>query len=225
MTEFPNTQFIIATHDKVWAEQMRSAKLVSRKTSMVFDSWSVATGPLVESNAEIWAEVDAALAKGKVEVAAPILRRHMEFVARLLADQLGAKAVFRADNSYDLGGLLPSAMSQLSDLLGKAVDSAQSWGNEDQKAKAHARKQRLNQANTHKGEEEWTVNKAVHFNEWANFRPNDFKPIVEAFKDLLACAQCDDCGSWLYITPKGPSPEALRCPCSLVNLNLMKMPK
>jgi hypothetical protein len=225
MTEFPNTQFVIATHDKVWAEQMRSAKLVTRKTSMAFDSWSVDTGPLVESNPEIWAEIDAALAKGKVEVAAPILRRHMEFVARLLADQLGAKTVFRADNSYDLGGLLPSAMSGLSELLGKAVASAQSWDNEDQKIKAFERKQRLKLANTHKGEEDWTVNKAVHFNEWANFSTNDFKPIVQAFKDLLACAQCDDCGSWLYITPKSTSPEGLRCSCNLVNLNLKQKPK
>jgi hypothetical protein len=225
MTEFPNTQFVIATHDKVWAEQMRSAKLVTRKTSMAFDSWSVDTGPLVESNPEIWAEIDAALAKDKVEVAAPILRRHMEFVARLLADQLGAQTVFRDDNSYDLGGLLPSAMSRLSDLLGKAVDSAQSWGNEDQESKAQARRQRLKQANTHKGEEDWTVNKAVHFNEWANFRPNDFKPIVQAFQGLLACAQCDDCGSWLYITPKSTSPEGLRCSCNLVNFNLKRKPK
>ncbi len=225
MAEFPNTQFVIATHDKVWAEQMRSAKLVTRKTSMAFDSWSVDTGPLVESNPEIWAEIDTALAKGKVEVAAPILRRHMEFVARLLADQLGAQTAFRADNSYDLGGLLPSAFSRLSDLLGKAIDSAQSWGNEDQKSKAQARKQRLKAANTHKGEEDWTVNKAVHFNEWANFSPNDFMPIVKAFKDLLACAQCDDCGSWLYITPKGTAPEGLRCSCNSVNLNLKKKPK
>lgn len=225
MTEFPNTQFVIATHDKVWAEQMRSAKLVTRKTSMAFDSWSVDTGPLVASNPEVWAEIDAALAKGKVEVAAPILRRHMEFVARLLADQLGAPIAFRADNSYDLGGLLPSAMSRLSDLLGKAVDSAQSWGNEDQKSKAHARKQRLKKANTNKGDEDWTVNKAVHFNEWANFSSNDFKPIVQAFKDLLACAQCDDCGSWLYIEPKRIAPGGLRCSCSLVNLNLKRKPK
>lgn len=225
MTEFPNTQFVIATHDKVWAEQMRSAKLVTRKTSMAFDSWSVDTGPLVESNPEIWAEIDAALAKDKVEIAAPILRRHMEFVSRLLADQLGAQTVFRADNSYDLGGLLPSSMSRLSNLLGKAVDSAQSWGNEDQKSKALARKQRLKQANAHKGEEDWTVNKAVHFNAWANFSSNDFKPIVQAFKDLLACAQCDDCGSWLYITPKSILPEGLRCSCNLVNLNLKQKPK
>ena len=76
-----------------------------------------------------------------------------------------------------------------------------------------------------KGEEDWTVNKAVHFNEWANFSPNDFMPIVNAFKDLLACAQCDDCGSWLYITPKGTSPEGLRCSCNSVNLNLKKKPK
>lgn len=225
MREFPNTQFVIATHDKVWAEQMRSAKLVTRKTSMAFDSWSVDTGPLVESNPEIWAEIDAALVKGKVEVAAPIMRRHMEFVARLLADQLGAQTVFRADNSYDLGGLLPSAMSRLSELLGKATDSAQSWGNDEQKMNALARKRQLKQANTHKGEEDWTVNKAVHFNEWANFSSNDFKPIVQAFKNLLACAQCDDCGSWLYITPKSTSPEGLRCSCNLVNYNLKIRPK
>lgn len=225
MSEFPDTQFVIATHDKVWAEQMRSAKLVTRKTSMAFDSWSVDTGPLVESNPEIWAEIDASLARGKVEVAAPMLRRHMEFVARLLADQLGAPTVFRADNSYDLGGLLPSAMSRLSDLLGKAVDSAQSWGNEKQKSDALARKQNLKEANTHKGEEDWTVNKAVHFNEWANFGSNDLKPIVQAFKDLLTCAQCNDCGSWLYITPKSASPEGLRCSCSLVNFNLKRKPK
>tara|TARA_R110000851_G_scaffold303729_1_gene461404 strand:- start:4950 stop:7403 length:2454 start_codon:yes stop_codon:yes gene_type:complete len=225
ISEFPNTQFVIATHDKVWAEQMRSAKLVSRKTSIVFDSWSVETGPLVESGPEIWAEIDAVLERGKVEVAAPILRRHMEFVARILADQLGAPTVFRADNNYDLGSLLPNAMSRLSELLGKAVDTGQSWGNEDQKAKAQARKLRLKQANTHKGNEEWTVNKAVHFNEWATFRPNDFKPIVQAFKDLLASAQCEDCGSLLYITPKSTAPEALRCPCSLVNFNLKKKPK
>lgn len=225
MREFPNTQFVIATHDKVWAEQMRSANLVTRKTSMVFDSWSVDTGPLVESNPEIWAEIDAALAKGKVEVAAPILRRHMEFVARLLADQLGAQTVFRADNNYDLGGLLPSAFSRLSELMGKAVNSAQSWGNENQKTSVLERKQRLKQANTYKGEEDWTVNKAVHYNEWANFSPNDFKPIVQAFKDLLACAQCDDCGSWLYIEPKNSSPGGLRCSCNLVNFNLKQKPK
>jgi recombinational DNA repair ATPase RecF len=69
-THFPDTQFIITTHDRLWAEQMKSAGLVTAKTSIAFHSWTIDTGPLVESNQEIWDEIDAALAKGKVEAAA-----------------------------------------------------------------------------------------------------------------------------------------------------------
>lgn len=154
MSEFPDTQFVIATHDKVWAEQMRSAKLVTRKTSLAFDSWSVDTGPLVESNPETWADIEAALSKGKVEVAAAILRRYMEFVSRLLADQLAAETVFRADNIYDMGTLLPSAFARLNILLGKAADAAQSWGDDPRKQYVLALKQKLKEANTHKGQED-----------------------------------------------------------------------
>ena len=225
MSEFPDTQFVIATHDKVWAEQMRSAKLVTRNTSIAFDSWSVDTGPLVEFNPDVWADIEAELAKGKVEVAAPILRRHMEFASRLLADQLAAPTIFRADNNYDMGSLLPSAMSRLKELLGKAADAAQSWGNETQKADALVRKQKLKEASTHKGEEDWAINRAVHFNEWANFGTNDFAPVVRAFRDLLDCAKCPDCQGWLYVTPRHGPCEALRCACSSTNLNLNRKPK
>jgi hypothetical protein len=224
MSEFPDTQFVIATHDRLWAEQMRSANLVTRKTSLSFYSWSVETGPMVESNADIWALIDEAMMKGNVETAAHSLRRHAEFVSRLLADQLGARPVFKADGNYDLGDLLPSSISQLKDLLGKASDAAQSWGNAAMQEVAQTRKKRLSQANSAKGEEDWAVNKAVHHNEWANFGKNDFEPVIRAFKELLACAQCEDCGSWLYITPKHASPESLRCSCSNVNLNLKRKP-
>src|SRR6202035_1018326 len=94
-THFPNTQFIITTHDRLWAEQMRSAGLVTAKTSLAFHSWTVDTGPLVESNVEIWDEIAAALAKGKVETAASALRHHLEWVSRVLADELSATVPFR----------------------------------------------------------------------------------------------------------------------------------
>ena len=68
-TYFPNTQFVITTHDRLWAEQMKSAGLVTAKTSIAFHSWTIDTGPLVESNLEIWDEITAALGKGKVEAA------------------------------------------------------------------------------------------------------------------------------------------------------------
>jgi wobble nucleotide-excising tRNase len=49
-THFKDTQFVITTHDRTWAEQMKSAGLVTGKTSLAFHSWTIDTGPLVESN-------------------------------------------------------------------------------------------------------------------------------------------------------------------------------
>ena len=218
-THFPNTQFIITTHDRLWAEQMKSAGLVTGKTSIAFHGWTVDTGPLVESNTEIWEEIDAALAKGKVEVAAAALRHHLEYVSRLLADQLGATPSFRSDGNYELGDLLPSVLKRMKDLFGKAADSAQSWGNAAAREAAGKRKAALSTSAAASGVEQWAVNKAVHYNEWANFGKKDFTPVVAAFKELLTCFRCEDCDSWMYVTPRG-IPESLRCACNAISINL-----
>lgn len=218
-THFPNTQFIITTHDRLWAEQMRSAGLVTSKTSLVFQNWTVDTGPIVESNTEIWDEIDQSLSKGKVPVAAAALRHHLEYTSRHLADNLGATPAFRADGNYELGDLLPSVLSRMKDLCGKAADAAQSWGNAADKEAAGKRKSSLSSSNAASSIEQWAVNKAVHYNEWANFGKKDFEPVVKAFKELLDQFGCADCQSWLYVSPKG-RPEALRCSCTTINLNL-----
>lgn len=218
-TYFPDTQFIITTHDRLWAQQMRSAGLVTAKTSLAFHSWTIDTGPLVESSKDIFEEIDAALGKGKVEVAALALRHHLEYVSRLLADQLSATPPFRADGNYELGELLPSVLSRMKDLLGKAAVAAQSWGNDVEKQAAVSRKEALSAAAGASNVEQWAVNKAVHYNEWANFGKKDFQPVVSAFKTLLACFRCDTCESWVHVTPRG-IPESLRCGCNAINLNL-----
>ena len=225
-THFPNTQFIITTHDRLWAEQMRSAGLVTSKTSIAFHSWTIDTGPLMESNAEIWDEMAAALSKGKVEAAAAALRHHLEYVSRHLADQLGACPHFRADGNYELGELLPCVLKRMKELCGKAADAAQSWGKNPEKDAALARKNTLSTCNAAMNIEQWAVNKAVHYNEWANFGKKDFEPVVAAYKELLACFTCDQCESWLYVMPaRGAAPETVRCACNAVNLNLKSKPK
>jgi recombinational DNA repair ATPase RecF len=224
-THFPDTQFIITTHDRLWAEQMKSAGLITAKTSLAFHSWTVDTGPLVESNADIWDEIATALAKGKVETAAHGLRHHLEYASRQLADQVGARPIFRADGNYDLGELLPNVLSRAKDLYGKAADAAQSWGNTAAKDAALERKATLSGSSGASNVEQWAVNKAVHYNEWANFGKKDFEPVVAAFKELLECLRCKDCQTWLYVTPRGGSPDSLRCQCSAVSLNLKAKPK
>jgi len=218
-THFPDTQFIITTHDRLWAEQMKSAGLVTAKTSIAFHSWTIDAGPLVESNLEIWDEISSALGKGKVEAAAAALRHHLEYVSRHLADQLGATPQFRADGNYELGELLPSVLKRTKELYGKAADAAQSWGKTADKESAGKLKTSLATSNAAMSVEQWAVNKAVHYNGWANFGKKDFEPVVTAFKELLACFTCSTCESWIYVTPRG-TPESLRCSCNAINFNL-----
>ena len=217
---FPDTQFIITTHDRVWAEQLRSAGLVTSKTSVTFHSWTIDTGPLVESNEGIWVEIDQALAKGKVEAAAGALRRHLEYASRHLADLLGASPQFRADGDYELGELLPNVVSRMRKLLGDAANVAQSWGDTAKRDAAASHKKALSESKGAADMEQWAVNKTVHYNEWANLGKKDFEPVVAAYKDFLERFRCATCESWLYVTPKrGPS-EALRCDCAAHNFNL-----
>lgn len=93
--------------------------LVKAKTSLAIHNWTVEMGPLVEATDAIWQEIADALAKGRIEAAAPSLRRHLEYVSRQLANDLRANPVFRADGNYELGDWLPSALSRMNGLLGK----------------------------------------------------------------------------------------------------------
>jgi hypothetical protein len=224
--QFPNTQFVITTHDEVWAKQMASAGLVTKKTSFVIQNWNVDIGPVAETATDIWEDIEAALAQRKVPVAAALLRRHLEFAFRDLADSLGADVRFRADGRYELGHLRDSAMARLDKLYGYAKDSAHSWESPDQKALADARKASLAKArDLLKSSDAWTLNALVHYNEWANLSRQDFEPVVSAFKQILSCFQCDHCQSFLFTTNRPEHGESLRCPCDHVSFNLTAKPK
>jgi hypothetical protein len=145
-------------------------------------------------------------------------------VSRHLADQLGAAPTFRADGNYELGELLPSVLVRMKSLYARAADAAQSWGDSTAKEVVAKRKDTLANSNAAKSSEEWAVNKAVHYSEWANFGKKNFEPVVAAFRELLECFRCDKCQSWLHVTPRH-RPESLRCACNAINLNLLPKPK
>lgn len=136
----------------------------------------------------------------------------------------GAQPQFRADGNYELGELLPATLSRMKDLLGKAANAAPSWGNDSGKDKAVTLKKALSESTGASQVEQWAVNKAVHYNEWANFGKKDFEPVVGAFKELLDHFHCGTCDSWLYANSR-IRPEALRCACGATNLNLNQKPK
>jgi len=217
---FPDTQFIITTHDRAWAKQMQTEGLVESKGGLTLQNWSVETGPIVEQAAGIWDKIESDVAKGETAVAAGRLRRHMEYIGAELADRLGAKPPFRGDFSYDAGDLISAVIGRHGELLKLGAKAANKWNNEDAKATVAALKDSRKAAlDAYRGEQ-WVLNRAIHFNEWAQFTRAEFREVVAAFKRLLAELRCESCESWLYVTPRKGYPESLRCPCASVMVNL-----
>lgn len=127
---FSDVQFIITTHDEVWARQMQSSGLVSRRAKAQFHGWNVDQGTVYGQGQDFWAQIDADLANDDVPGAAHKLRRNLEALMADIAAPLQARVIYRADNSYELGVLLDGVKSRYKDLLKKAAASANSWNNQ-----------------------------------------------------------------------------------------------
>jgi hypothetical protein len=96
---FPDTQFIITTHDKVWVKQMQTEDLVASTSGIAFHSWSIETGPIVEQASGVWEQIEGDIAKGDIDVASGRLRRHLEFIAGEVADSLGVCSAIDFENA------------------------------------------------------------------------------------------------------------------------------
>ncbi len=70
--------------------------------------------------------------------------------------------------------------------------------------------------------EQWAVNKGVHYDSWYASEAADLKEVVDAFRDLCDVFQCPNCGGLLSLSMAGLRADAVRCPCTHVNWNLVK---
>lgn len=219
-TKFPNTQFILTTHDKVWLQYMRTEGLI--KKGQFFGGWNVDTGPRIWDDTDIWTEIDAALTTNDVPRAAALLRRYLEYIATVLADNLRAKVEYRGDANYDLGDLWPPVTNRWRDRLKQGVKTAAHWGHETVKDELEKRSAEAEELIKKTNAEQWAINKSVHFNEWKNFTVSEFREVADSFKALLEHIRCSNpkCGSYPYLEPRKGSSEQLRCSCLNVNINL-----
>lgn len=219
-TKFPNTQFVLTTHDRVWLQYMKTEGLI--QNGQFFGGWNVETGPRIWDDTDIWTEIQKALDKDDVPRAAALLRRYLEYISTVLADNLRAQVEYRGDASYDVGDLLPPTLNRWKNRLNQGIKSAEHWGHGDAKA---ALEEKLADAEiliTKSSAEQWAINKSVHFNEWENFTKTEFEEVADAFKALLDHIRCQNakCGGYPYLTPRKGASEQLRCSCGAVNVNL-----
>lgn len=219
-TKFPSTQFVLTTHDRVWLQYMKTEGLIRK--GQFFGGWNIDTGPRIWDDKDIWAEIQEALDKEDVPRAAALLRRYLEYISVVLADNLRAQVEYRGDASYDLGDLLPPTLNRWRNRLEKGIKSAKCWGLGDAQAELEKKLAEAQILIAKSNAEQWAINKLVHFNEWGNFSKAEFKEVADAFKALLDHIRCQNakCGGYPYLTPRKGASEQLRCNCGAVNINL-----
>ncbi len=221
---FPDVQFVITTHDEVWANQMQRAGLVGSKNQVRFFGWTVEEGPTHEDGLDVWDKIQKDLDRDDVPAAAARLRRNVESMLKELARDLQGKVIYRADAGHALGELMSSVSGQHKKLLSQAAASANSWNDEKAEEKIKELQDARKAVTLAQRDENWMVNLAVHFNEWASFSEADFLPVVESWKQFFEMFRCEnpDCTGWIHVGMDGTKRESLRCPCGNFTLNLLK---
>lgn len=222
--EFPDTQFIITTHDEIWAKQMQTTGLIKSGSDVRFRGWSVDNGPIYEQGKVFWDTIDESLDKDEVSAAAHTLRRGLEAELPDIAEALGARVAYRGDAKYELGDFQHAVKGRHGDLLKLATASADSWNNQTEKDKVQKLKDvRTAAALTH-DKESWAMNLQVHYNDWATMTAAEFRDVVKAWHDFLDLFLCSnpDCEPWITVAGRPGNEESLRCRCGDYNLNLLK---
>jgi len=224
-TSFPDRQFLITTHDRTWANQLKSEGVVKSQETIQFYNWCIEMGPQVDCEVDMWKRIEEDLQKEDVPSAAGKLRRGSEEFFGMVCDALQAQVTYKLNGRWELGDFLPAAMGKYHTLLKKAKKTAQSWGDEDCCERLQELDSTVGQIYTRCGAEQWAINANVHYNNWANFSKSDFRPIVEAFQDLYGLFVCSKCGGMLHLTTKGLTLVTVRCNCGGVDWNLIEKAK
>jgi hypothetical protein len=223
LRKFPERQFFITTHDKMWARQLRNVGVVPSNNYLTFREWTVETGPRWQEE-DKWEEIEQLIKQENVPQAAASLRRELEEFFDDVADALAARVPYSGEGKYDLGDLAPGGLSQLAVLLAEAKKAAQSWGQTQSFDEIRAFDDVFKKAKQESQAEKWAINESIHFNRWIQATPTDFKPVLNSFLKLRDCYKCSACETILYIYPR-KSPEGLRCRCGKINWNLREKPK
>ena len=218
--QFPSCQFVITTHDKTWAKQLRQEGVVETNRVIEFTNWTVEGGPQTHQQMDLWAAIHADLDSDNISEAAFKLRRGSEDFFESACDALGAEVIYNSRMQWQLDDWLPAAMDQYKDLLKRGRLAALSWVDTETVATFDERESIRKQVYGRTFVEQWAINGSVHFSNWENASKQDFTPVVDAFRDLQALFECSSCGGLLQRLPSKGSPHSVKCPCGKVNWNL-----
>ena len=221
-TEFPDTQFIITTHDEYWKKQMVTEGFISSSNTLNFKNWSIDTGPTVWNEKDSWSEIDEFLEKEDIPRASQTLRRLLEYFMDHMSIRLTARIPRSSSGDHDLSELLSCVTSRYGDLLKKAKVAARSWEDESLESSIKEEKKEFDGCLKKANSEMWAVNGTIHFNSWINMGKGDFQKVKEIYQNLIQHFKCSMCDTPLHVIPLRGASEFLKCDCGKRTYNLKK---
>ncbi|MBN1693121.1 MAG: AAA family ATPase [Dehalococcoidales bacterium] len=224
-TSFPEKQFIITTHDRTWANQLKAEGLVKSNELIEFNNWNIDTGPQVSYDVILWDKIAECLGKGDVPNAAFYLRRGLESFFCETCDSLEASIKYNIQQKWELGDWCPAVLKQYRNLVKQGKNAANSWSDEEALKKLDEREKISAAIFETSQAEQWNINEEVHYNSWKDSQKEDFYPVVEAFKDLCSLFECSKCGCKLKVVSADKEKTNVRCSCGNENWNLTEKRK
>ena len=222
--QFSHCQFIITTHDRTWAKQLRQGGVVAADRVIEFTSWTLEGGPNTRRELDLWERIEADLAIEDIHGAAFRLRRGSEEFFEDVCSALGAQVTYNSEMQWQLDDWLPGAMVKYKELVASGRRAAASWGDEAAMETFREIESVRKQIYRRTFVEQWSINAAVHFNNWGNMSKEDFLPVVDAFRDLYDIFQWSTCRGLLEKIPRKGRSQIAKCRCGNVNWNLRHNP-
>ena len=163
-------------------------------------NWTLKEGPQFKQSEDPWKQIRGNIDSEDIPAAAAKLRRTSEEYFSNVCESLQVETKHKENSGYDLGELLPPAISKYNELLIKAKKAAQSWGRKEEVKKLSRIHNESKEIIKESEVEKWTINANVHYNSWADFTPNEFRPVVDTFERLFKIFKCPECGNLLHLS-------------------------
>ena len=187
--KFPNTQFLITTHDPIWARALKNLKIVSENNILKFSDWSLDDGPSYQID-DPWIKCEEYAEKGEIKLSANILREALEGEFQDICSKLEAKVPFKKERNWTLEELLNGSLKAFKDNLKKAKKAASN--NHDNLQKIEKIENIFTQALQEAKVERWILNPLNHHNEWAIFSKDELKALIKSMKELCKAFSFED---------------------------------
>lgn len=222
-------QLFIATHDELWAEQLRSHGALHGGSSVKLREWSPDAG-IVEKKDRIdieeqWEVAIEAMEEGETERAAHEMRYSVERMLQQTCIALGAKVEYKPKQNYtirDFKDAVSGRVGKLSRNAKQELDGYEHHENRQEREKFYKEADQLNNEYgtvlDEVGQTLQRVNRRVHWSpgKWLTLGPEEFEEVYETHRRAYDLLYCDDCGSSIQhrkYEGEGQKVEELRCNC------------